>query len=129
MKFKNIIKWSATIVQVCLIMVAITIYYLSNKKMGVMRSLTYRNDVYNKSSLKVWIIYSLAFMLLLFIITAIRIYKESIEFKHSLFFITVNLFIILFAIKINTDIVLAYYVLILSSLVLLIIQVIKFNFL
>lgn len=129
MRIKKFLNWLGTIIQACLAMFALIIYYLSDKKMGLMRSLTYRNDVYNKLSLKVWIIYSLLFILLLFIITMVRAYKESDKFKCCLAYIVVNLLSIIFAVKLNSEIVLSYYVLVISLSVLLCIELIKFNFL
>lgn len=128
MRIKNFLKWLGTIIQGCLTVFALIIYYLSDKKMGLMRSLTYRNDVYNKLSLKVWVIYCLLFILLLFIITMVRAYKESVKFKCCLVYIVVNLLSIVFAVKLNSEIVLSYYVLVMSLLVLLCIQLMKINF-
>ena len=129
MRIKSFLKWLGTIIQAFLIAFSLIIYYLSDKKMGLMRSLTYKNDVYNKLSLKVWIIYGLLFILLLFIITMVRAYKESDKFKCCLVYMVVNVLSVIFAAKLNSEIVLSYYVLVMSLLVLLCIQLMKLNFL
>lgn len=129
MRIKSFLKWLGTIIQACLITFSLIIYYLSDKKMGLMRSLTYKNDVYNKLSLKVWIIYGLLFILVLFIITMVRAYRESVNFKCCLGYIVINVLSIIFTVKLNTEIVLSYYVLAISLSLLLCIQLIKLNFL
>ena len=129
MRIKNFLKWLGTIIQACLIAFSLIIYYLSDKKMGLMRSLTYKNDVYNKLSLKVWIIYGLLFILVLFIITMVRAYRESVNFKCCLVYIVINVLSIIFTVKLNTETALSYYVLAISLSFLLCIQLIKLNFL
>lgn len=128
MKTKNIFRWLCTIIQISLISFSLTIYYLSDKKMGLMRSLTYKNDVYNKLSLNLGITYGLSFILVLFIITMIRVYKDPIKFKYSLGFVVLNLLSIILVVNLNTYIVISYYIFSLSITGLLIIQLIKFNF-
>lgn len=129
MKIKSYLRWLGNIIQVCLIIFSLIIYYLSDKKMGLMRSLTYKNDVYNKLSLKVWITYWLLFILFLFIITMIREYKKSIKIKSCIMFIVINVLSIIFAVKLNTEIVLSYYILVISVSTLLCVQLMKLNFL
>lgn len=132
MKVKSAIKLLANIVQVSLTIFALTIYYLSNEKMGVVRSLTYRNDVFDKLSLSVNITYGLYFTFMLFLINVVRLYiknKMSNDFKYSVAFILLNLILIIFIVKFSSDVLLSYYVISISAFILLVIQVIKFNFL
>ncbi len=129
MKIKNIFKWLGTIIQFVLIGFALIIYYLSDKKMGVMRSLTYRNSVWNNLNLRNWIIYTLIFILILFIIFAFIKYKKSNRILSSLICIVINAIVMVFAIVTNSESILAYYVLMLGAEIVLIIEFLKLNFL
>lgn len=128
MKIKNTLKWIGTFFQVGLVIFAITIHFLSDKKMGIMRSLTYRNAVFDKVHLKLNIVYILSFIFLLMLILAIKYYKRSGKFKLYLLFVLFNLLVFVFAVKLNSEILLSYYVLLASALAILFIQLIKFIF-
>lgn len=128
MKIKNILKWIGTFFQIILVIFAMTIHFLSDKKMGIMRSLTYRNVAFDKVSLKIKIIYALIFILLVILILTIRYYRDFQKFKWHLLFILFNLIIVICALKLDSETLLSYYVLLISAFVVLFIQLIKFIF-
>lgn len=121
MKIKKISKCLLTSIQTGLILFAVSILYLSNERMGVMRSLIYRNEVYDRLTLKIKIIYILSFVMLMFIIFAIKTFKS----KYYLLLIMINLISIIFVIKFNSQIILSYYVLSISLTLSLVIELIK----
>jgi len=129
MKIKNTFKWVGIIIQVALIVVAAVLHYLSNKKMGVMRSLTYRNSVWNNLNLRSWIICILVLLLLLFIVLAFIKYKKSLKIKYFIIVIVVNVLSLIFTISVNSKEMLSYYVIIIGVVSVLIIEALKISFL
>ncbi|WP_454053101.1 hypothetical protein [Clostridium sp. Marseille-Q7071] len=129
MKFKKIFKWTSTIIQLILVIFVLTIHYLSDEKMGVMRSLTYRNSVYDKLSLRLKIIYGLILLLIILVILSVKAYKKFNKFKYSIGVIAITLCLILFGVIFNSQVLLSYYVILIGFSIVLVIELLKIIFL
>ncbi|KMT21120.1 hypothetical protein [Clostridium cylindrosporum] len=129
MNIKSIIKLVGTLIQILGILFAITIYYLSRSRMGIVRSLTYRNSVYNNEGLRSILIYLLIFLTISFVFTMVINYKYKVNFKETLAFVILSSLITIASINLDSDTLLSYYVLVFSSIVILTIQLIKLNLL
>lgn len=127
MKIRVIFKKFLSLIQGCLILFSAGIWYLSNEKMGVMRWLVYENEIYDKFFMRGKIIGTLVLILILFIIVTMKIYKN--HSRNCIFFITINLLMILFAIGFNSDKIICYFIINIIYIIILIMQLIKFIFL
>ncbi len=129
MKFKKIFKWTSTTIQLILVIFVLTIHYLSDEKMGVMRSLTYRNSVYDKLSSRLKIIYGLILLLIILISLSVKAYKNFNKFKYSIGVIAITLCLILFGVIFNSQVLLSYYVILIGFSIVLVIELLKIIFL
>lgn len=122
---KKIFNWILSVLQMALIVFSIVISHLAKTKMGVMRSLTYRNDMYNKMNLDKIVLIFLVIIVLALILMAIINYRKSKKYKVLIGFILLNICAIIFTLKINSEIIISYYVLTIATTILLFIEVIK----
>ncbi|WP_040328214.1 hypothetical protein [Clostridium ihumii] len=128
MKIKNVFKWLLTSIQICLIIITGVIYYLSNKKMGLKRSLMFRNINWNNQNFDRYMTFSLIIILSIFIILTIINFMKKQELKWSLTFSVISIMCIIFAIVVKSEVILSYYVLLICMNICLIIEIIKLNF-
>ena len=128
-KLKNFFKILLNISQALLIIFAGLIYYLSNEKMGVMRSLTYKNYVFSNFDLKRKMIYVGVAIVLLLVATSIRVYIKYKKSSYSLIVNVISVIVLGLMFKWNENIILAYYVLAIVALIVLFIEILKLNFL
>lgn len=106
---KKIAYVLCSVVQLILIFTAGILVYLSDKKMGVMRSLTYRNLVWNRGNLDRYI---LIFLITLTILCAVCYLFTK---KFSLFILIIfDILAINFTIFFNTTIIFSYFVIIIA---------------
>lgn len=135
MIMKNILKWLGTIVQISLVIFTAVIYNLSDKKMGLVRHFSYQNYKWDDLNLRFYTICILGLLVIAFIISAYIKYKKladfrkTVSFKINIIFIVLSLIAIVFAIRLNTDKLLTYYVFVLAFIFILIIEFLKINFL
>lgn len=135
MIIRNVLKWLGTIIQILLVIFTVVIYNLSHKKMGLVRHFTYQNYKWDDINLRFYTICILGLLIIVFIISAYIKYKKSVDFKKSVYFKINIIFIVLsliatvFAIRFNADKLLTYYVLVIASIFILIIEFLKINFL
>lgn len=128
MKIKNVFKWLLTSIQICLIIITGVIYYLSNKKMGLKRSLMFRNINWNNQNFDKYMTFSLIIILLIFIILTIINFIIKKKLKWNLTFSAISMICIIFALVFNSEVILSYYVLLICMNICLIIEIIKLNF-
>ena len=128
MKIKNVFKWLLTSIQICLIIITGVIYYLSNKKMGLKRSLMFRNINWNNQNFYRYMTFSLIIILLVFIILTVINFIRKKKLKWNLTFSAISMICIIFALVFNSEVILSYYVLLICMNICLIIEIIKLNF-
>ena len=128
MKIKNVFKWLLTSIQICLIIITGVIYYLSNKKMGLKRSLMFRNINWNNQNFYRYMTFSLIIILLVFIILTVINFIRKKKLKWNLTFSAIAILCIIFALVFNSEVILSYYVLLICMNICLIIEIIKLNF-
>lgn len=128
MKIKNVFKWLITSIQICLIIITGVIYYLSNKKMGLKRSLMFRNINWNNQKFDRYMTFSLIIILLVFIILTVINFIRKKKLKWNLTFSAISMICIIFALIFNSEVILSYYVLLICMNICLIIEIIKLNF-
>ena len=128
MKIKNVFKWLLTSIQICLIIITGVIYYLSNKKMGLKRSLMFRNINWNNQNFDRYMTFSLIIILLIFIILTVINFIRKKKLKWNLTFSAISMICIIFALVFNSEVILSYYVLLICMNICLIIEIIKLNF-
>jgi hypothetical protein len=135
MIIKNVLKWLGTIVQISLVIFTAVIYNLSDKKMGLVRHFSYQNYKWDDLNLRFYTICILGLLVIAFIISAYIKYKKladfrkTVSFKINIIFIVLSLIATVFAIRLNTDNLLTYYVFVLAFIFILIIEFLKINFL
>lgn len=125
---KKIINIIASVIQVSLLVFSVVMHYLSTRKMGVMRSLTYKNDVWSTMGLKNYLIIGLIVITILFIILAFINKKYGKRFRSSITFLCLSIICTVFTIYFNDTLLRAYYVLVIGAVSILTIQVLKINF-
>ncbi len=135
MIIKNILKWLGTVVQISLVIFTVVIHNLSDKKMGLVRHFTYKNYKWDDMNLRSYAICILILLIIAFIISAYIKYKKSVKFRETISF-KINIIVIVlsfiataFAIISSTDKLLTYYVFVIASIFILIIEFLKVNFL
>jgi hypothetical protein len=135
MIIKNILKWLGIVVQISLAIFTVVIHNLSDKKMGLVRHFTYKNYKWDDMNLRSYAIYILILLIIAFIISAYIKYKKSVKFRKTISF-KINIIVIVlsfiataFAIISSTDKLLTYYVFVIASIFILIIEFFKINFL
>jgi hypothetical protein len=135
MIIKNILKWLGIVVQISLVIFMVVIHNLSDKKMGLVRHFTYKNYKWDDMNLRSYAIYILILLIIAFIISAYIKYKKSVKFRKTISF-KINIIVIVlsfiataFAIISSTDKLLTYYVFVIASIFILIIEFFKINFL
>lgn len=128
MKIKNVFKWLLTSIQICLIIITGVIYYLSNKKMGLKRSLMFRNINWNNQNFDRYMTFSLIIILLVFIILTVINFIRKKKLKWNLTLSAISMLCIIFALVFNSEVILSYYVLLICMNICLIIEIIKLNF-
>ncbi len=135
MIIKNILKWLGIVVQISLVIFTVVIHNLSDKKMGLVRHFTYKNYKWDDMNLRSYAIYILILLIIAFIIAAYIKYKKSVKFRKTISF-KINIIVIVlsfiataFAIISSTDKLLTYYVFVIASIFILIIEFFKINFL
>ena len=118
-----------SIAQVSLTIFCLVIYFLSTRKMGVMRSLVYRNSVWDSMNLKEYLTYGLIVLSVLFILSCFinKVYVK--RFKVSIICTVLSLIGVILSIYLNTDILRSYYVVIIGTIIILAIEFLKINFL
>lgn len=135
MIIKNVLKWLGSIVQILLVIFTLVIYNLSNKKMGLVRHFTYQNYKWDDINLRFYTICILSLLVIAFIILSYIKYKKSvgfrktISFKISIVFIVLSFTATVFSVICNTDKLLTYYVFVLASIFILLIELLKLSFL
>lgn len=126
MKIKNILNWMFSSIQVGIIIFGIVIHQLSTKKMGVMRSLIYRNHVWNSKNIDKTLICILMITAVILLILTIYNYKKNKVWNIVNFIILIlNILAIMFMTKLNSDLILSYYVLSMSITIVFAIEVLK----
>ncbi|NEU04240.1 MULTISPECIES: hypothetical protein [Clostridium] len=126
MKIKNILNWMFSSIQVGIIIFGIVIHQLSTKKMGVMRSLIYRNHVWNSKNIDKTLICILMITAVILLILTIYNYKKNKVWNIVNFIILIlNILAIMFMTKLNSDLILSYYVLSMSITIVFVIEVLK----
>lgn len=126
MKMKNILNWMISVIEIGIIIFGIVIHQLSTKKMGVMRSLTYRNHVWNSKNIDEILIYILIITAIMFLIITIYNYKKNKIWNIvNLIILILNILAIVFMTKLNSDLLLSYYVLSMSITIVFVIEVLK----
>lgn len=125
---KKIVNIIASVMQVSLLVFSVVIYYLSTRKMGVMRSLTYKNDVWSTMGLKNYLIIGLIVVTILFIILVFINKQYKRMFSSSIIFLCFSVICTVFTIYFNDTLLRAYYVLVIGAVSILTIQVLKINF-
>ncbi|GAA0125162.1 hypothetical protein UT300019_10640 [Clostridium sp. CTA-19] len=126
MKIKNILNWMFSSIQVGIIIFGIVIHQLSTKKMGVMRSLIYRNHVWNSKNIDKTLICILMITAVILLIITIYNYKKNKVWNIVNFIILIlNILAIMFMTKLNSDLILSYYVLSMSITIVFVIEVLK----
>jgi len=135
MIIKNILKWLGTIVQILLVIFTVEIYNLSDKKMVLVKQLSYQNYGWDDFNLRFYTICILGLLVIAFIISAYIKYKKladfrkTVSFKINIIFIVLSLIAIVLVIRLNTYKLLTYYVFVLAFIFILIIEFLKINFL
>lgn len=135
MKIKNLFKWIGTILEIILVIATVVIQYFSDKKMGMIRHFSYQNYKWNEINLRIYIIYALVILLLLLIVSVIINRKKSAMFMKShklkwfVVYTILDFIAIVFAVTSNTDSISTYYVFGLVAVFILVIEVVKLNFL
>lgn len=125
---RKIINFIASLVQISLLIFVVVIYYLSTRKMGVMRSLTYRNDVWEQQGLRQYLVLGLIIVTILFAIGSFINRRHYRRFKVSITFMVVSIMCSIFTIYFNDTLIRAYYVLSIGALAILTIELVKVNF-
>lgn len=134
MIIKNILNWIGTILQISLTIFAIVIYNLSNKKMGLVRHFTYQNYKWDGINLRFYTTCVLSLLVIAFIVLYYIKYRNASEprkitsFKINIVFIVLSFIAIAFAVIYNTDKLLTYYVFVLVSIFILLIEFLKLGF-
>ncbi|HAR87197.1 MAG TPA: hypothetical protein DIT16_02240 [Clostridium sp.] len=135
MIMKSILKWLGTIIQISLVIFTAVIYTLSNKKMGLVRHFTYQNYKWDDINLRLYFICILSLLIIAFIISSYVKYKKSVKFRKTIYFkinimfIALSIISTVFAIISSTDKLLTYYVFVLATIFILIIELLKISFL
>ncbi len=129
MRIKNILKWLITIVQIALVIFAVVINYLSDKKMGLVRHFSYQNFKWDGMGLDKIILWILIFIFSMLIITAVIRYKKSLNYPKFTLWIGAAALAIVFSIVSDTEALRTYYVFTLASAIILAIELVKVNFL
>lgn len=117
---KKIIYYIFSIIQYIIFFAATILVYLSDKKMGVMRSLTFRNLVWNKMNLNKYLLILMIALLIVKIVTYLAT-------KNSNFIILIvfNLMVIGFIIFFNTITIFSYFIITLALCLILSLSLIK----
>lgn len=117
---KKIIYSTFSLLQFIIFLIGTILTYLSDKKMGVMRSLTYRNLVWNKMDLD-------RYLLILIIVLLVIKIVAYLPTKKRIFLILIVLDIIAigFIIFFNTTIIFSYFIIILALAIILSLGLIK----
>lgn len=117
---KKIIYYIFSIIQYIIFFTATILVYLSDKKMGVMRSLTFRNLVWNKMNLNKYLLILMIALLIVKIVTYLAT-------KNSNFIILIvfNLMVIGFIIFFNTITIFSYFIITLALCLILSLSLIK----
>lgn len=135
MIMKNILKWLGTIIQISLVIFTAVIYTLSNKKMGLVRHFTYQNYKWDDINLRLYSICILSLLIIAFIISTYLKYKKSVEFRNTIYFkinimfMALSIIATILAIIFSTEKLLTYYVFVLATIFILIIELLKTSFL
>ena len=103
--------------------------------MGLVRHFTYQNYKWDDINLRFYTICILSLLVIAFIILSYIKYKKSvgfrktISFKISIVFIVLSFTATVFSVICNTDKLLTYYVFVLASIFILLIELLKLSFL
>lgn len=117
---KKIISSTLSIIQFIIFFTAVTLIYLSDKKMGVMRSLTYKNLIWNRMNLDKYLLILMIALLIVKIVTYLAT-------KNSNFIILIvfNLMVIGFILFFNTITIFSYFIITLALCLILSLSLIK----
>lgn len=102
---KRVVYIIFSIVQLILLLTSGTLTYLSDRKMGVLRSLTYRNLVWNRMDLDRYLLISL----LIFIIIG-AVYYIVTKKKSMIVLILFDIVAIDYIVLFNTDSIFSYFI-------------------
>ena len=106
---KKIISSTLSIIQFIIFFTAVTLIYLSDKKMGVMRSLTYKNLIWNRMNLDKYLL----ILVITFLIVQIIFYLFIKKFSFIILIIF-NLITIVFILCFDTSIIFSYFIIVLA---------------
>lgn len=106
---KKIISSTLSIIQFIIFFIAVTLIYLSDKKMGVMRSLTYKNLIWNRMNLDKYLL----ILVITFLIVQIIFYLFIKKFSFIILIIF-NLITIVFILCFDTSIIFSYFIIVLA---------------
>lgn len=125
MKIKRISGWVISAVQAALFLAAAAVHYLSDKKMGMMRSLVYRNKMYSGSHLENMILIGLCITLIVLLVCVYGRRKAKRSMAEALVFTLLNIAAIAFLMLTNPDVMLTYYVWIIAVLPIMALEAIQ----
>lgn len=117
---KKIIYYIFSIIQYIIFFTAAILVYLSDKKMGVMRSLTFRNLVWNKMNLNKYLLILMIALLIIKIVT-----YPATKNTNLIILIIFNLMIIGFITFFNTITIFSYFIITLALCLILSLSLIK----
>lgn len=106
---KKIINSTLSIIQFIIFFTAVTLIYLSDKKMGVMRSLTYKNLIWNRMNLDKYLL----ILVITFLIVQIIFYLFIKKFSFIILIIF-DLITIVFILCFDTSIIFSYFIIVLA---------------
>lgn len=106
---KKIISFTLSIIQFIIFFTAVTLIYLSDKKMGVMRSLTYKNLIWNRMNLDKYLL----ILVITFLIVQIIFYLFIKKFSFIILIIF-DLITIVFILCFDTSIIFSYFIIVLA---------------
>ena len=106
---KKIISSTLSIIQFIIFFTAVTLIYLSDKKMGVMRSLTYKNLIWNRMNLDKYLL----ILVITFLIVQIIFYLFIKKFSFIILIIF-DLITIVFILCFDTSIIFSYFIIVLA---------------
>lgn len=109
-----------SLIQLILFLIGSILTYLSDKKMGVMRSLTYKNLIWNNQRLDVYLVAVLTASLILWIL----LYILNKKF-YILFYFIINIILLSFVIFFSTESIFSYFVIGITLTFLLFLEAVK----